>query len=130
MPPTAGGTDAKSARMGGVLTEHWALQAEEPAWVKAGGLEKLQTGVDRGRAAEGVTWRLPTQKSSGARQHKEGGQASRPSVRDPESPQPRGAWPCSPSTVQGGNPAGAARLTSNSPSAGPASAPLQALTKP
>lgn len=107
----------KSAGMGGAPPGHRARQAEEPAWIKTRGLEKPQTGVDPGRAAEGVTWGLPTQKSSGARQHKEGGQASRPSVRDPESPQPRGAWPGSPSVAQGGNPAGAARLTSSSSSA-------------
>lgn len=65
-----------------------------------------------------------------ASQHKEGGQTPQPSVRDPESALPRGARPSFPWTAQGGNPAGAARLTSNPPTTGLASAPLQASAKP
>lgn len=80
-----------------------ALQAEEPAWVKAKSLEKPGHAL----AEDGQLRESPgSPEVLGGQTTEEGDQAWRPCVRDPEPQQPRGAWPGFPSIAQGGNPAG------------------------
>lgn len=85
MPPAGSrGVPGRLPRLDGARPEH-PPSGPRPEWTPGGWNRKGYWGSTEADwlgtgAMQGVTWRL---KASGARGQKEGGQASRPSLRDP-----------------------------------------------